>query len=122
MVFGTNGAVPLAAPTATAASKRSARTAPFVKGFDPDEPRVRAGNPDGGQWTDGGDGGADAASPGGSGSDHAPEIRPSGDTSTGGNGLDGGHATGGDGSDQTGDASIRGAQVISGLSALCLLG
>jgi rare lipoprotein A len=31
--------------------------------------------------------------------------------------LDGGRATSGDGSDQTGDASLRGAQIISGLAS-----
>ncbi len=35
--------------------KRVARAAPFIKAnFNPDEPRVSAGNPDGGQWTYGG--------------------------------------------------------------------
>jgi hypothetical protein len=32
-----------------------------VKAFDPNQPRVPAGNPDGGQWTDGGGGGGDDA-------------------------------------------------------------
>jgi hypothetical protein len=31
-----------------------------LRKYNPDEPRVPAGNPDGGQWTDGGDGGASA--------------------------------------------------------------
>ena len=31
-----------------------------IKAFDPNQPRVPAGNPDGGQWTDGGGGGSDA--------------------------------------------------------------
>jgi hypothetical protein len=36
--------------------KQLALAAPFIKaGFDPDEPRVPAGNPDGGQWTTEGD-------------------------------------------------------------------
>jgi len=30
-----------------------------VKAFDPNQPRVPAGNPDGGQWTDGGGGSGD---------------------------------------------------------------
>ncbi len=54
MIYGTGGAVPLGAPDA-AVGKRSA-TAPFARAnFNPDEPRVPPGNPDGGQWT-GGDG------------------------------------------------------------------
>jgi hypothetical protein len=31
----------------------------IVRKYSPDQPRVPAGNPDGGQWTDGGGGGAD---------------------------------------------------------------
>jgi hypothetical protein len=37
-------------------------------GFDPNQPRVPAGNPDGGQWTGGGEGGTSAGSPAASGS------------------------------------------------------
>jgi hypothetical protein len=64
MVYGTTGAVPLAAvpqPPAAArpgkaahpgVSTRLARTNTLLKDdFDPDEPRVAAGNPDGGEWT-----------------------------------------------------------------------
>ena len=55
MVYGSKGAVPLASP-----AKRLAAAAPFIKaGFNPDQPRVPADNPDGGQWTDGGNGGAE---------------------------------------------------------------
>ena len=49
-VYGTAGAIPLAAP-----AKQAARTPLTKDGFDPDEPRVPPGNPDGGQWTDEGD-------------------------------------------------------------------
>ncbi|MGA7458272.1 MAG: hypothetical protein WBW51_13265 [Methyloceanibacter sp.] len=34
----------------------------FKANFDPNQPRVPAGNPDGGQWTSTGGGGEDAAS------------------------------------------------------------
>ena len=41
----------------------------LLKGFNPDEPRVPAGNPDGGEWTDGGDASAPTiAGPSGHGS------------------------------------------------------
>ncbi len=68
MVYGNNGAVPLApaGPQLPAAarhgkiahagvSKRLARTDTLLKDdFDPDESRVSAGSPDGGEWTEGG--------------------------------------------------------------------
>jgi hypothetical protein len=52
MIDGTQGAVPLAAPNVA----KVTGLASFRK-YNPDEPRVPAGNPDGGQWTAGGDGG-----------------------------------------------------------------
>ena len=60
MVYGTQGAMPLAAPPA--AAKWAA--APLAKAnYDLNEPRVPAGSPEGGEWTSEGDGGADAAAP-----------------------------------------------------------
>jgi hypothetical protein len=58
-VYGTNGVVPLATPaTSTAVGKRSRAAAPFMRAtFNPDQPRVPAGNSNGGEWT-GGDSGA----------------------------------------------------------------
>jgi hypothetical protein len=58
MVYGTQGAVPLgAAKAARAVSLRK---------YSPDEPRVPAGNPQGGEWTSGGgDGEFDVAASGG---------------------------------------------------------
>jgi HK97 family phage portal protein len=69
MIYGTTGAVPLApTPSLTgpqpAAAKRVAAGMAALRKYDPDEPRVPAGNPDGGQWTaEGGD--ASGASSGG---------------------------------------------------------
>lgn len=55
MVYGTAGAVPLAG--AGAAAKGLTDSAPWSKAnFNPDQSRVPAGNPDGGQWTSEGDG------------------------------------------------------------------
>ncbi len=48
MVYGSSGAVPLAVPPSGVVARRSAAGALFAKAnFDPDEPRVPAGNPDG---------------------------------------------------------------------------
>jgi hypothetical protein len=47
-IYSTAGAVPLAVP-APAATKRSATAALFPKEFNPDQPRVPAGSPDGGE-------------------------------------------------------------------------
>jgi hypothetical protein len=56
LVYGNNGAVPLAAPAGVNPAAKRAGGAPLRKnGFDPGEPRVPAGNPDGGQWTSDGD-------------------------------------------------------------------
>jgi HK97 family phage portal protein len=66
MVYGTQGAVPLGGPkVAGAASLRKYN--PNVE----DEPRVPAGNADGGEWTTGG-GTATTARPNGSGNGSAP--------------------------------------------------
>jgi hypothetical protein len=44
--------------TATDLQRKLARLVETLKGYNPDQPRVPAGNPDGGQWTsEGGDGG-----------------------------------------------------------------
>ncbi len=52
-IYGTAGAIPLDAPNADAATKRSAA---IRKDFNPDQPRVPPGSPDGGQSTGEGDG------------------------------------------------------------------
>jgi hypothetical protein len=56
-IYGAAGAVPLAAPGDPSATprQRSATTALDKINFNPDQPRVPAGSPDGGQWS--GDGG-----------------------------------------------------------------
>jgi hypothetical protein len=48
MIYGTQGAQPLGKSAAKPAGAASLRK------YNPDEPRVPAGSPDGGQWTDGG--------------------------------------------------------------------
>ena len=73
-VYGTAGAVPLAAPadTATAPKRLLATTALGKANFNADQPRVPAGNPDARQWADeGGISGAGhtAPSPAGRGPD-----------------------------------------------------
>jgi hypothetical protein len=67
-IYGTAGAVPLAASDADAAAKRATSVG---KDFNPDQPRVPAGNPDGGQWTD--DGGGSQSESTGSSSGAAPD-------------------------------------------------
>src|SRR6185437_6810331 len=42
---------------------RFPRKATLARKYSPDQPRVPAGNPDGGQWTDGGGDGGGAAAP-----------------------------------------------------------
>jgi hypothetical protein len=49
MIYGAQGAVPLGA---TGAAKVTGL--PSFRKYNPDEPRIPAANPDGGQWTDGG--------------------------------------------------------------------
>lgn len=63
-IYGTSGAMPLAKP-APAATKQAAATVPFFKTYNPNEPRIPAGNSGGGQWTDGsGDGSFEVAARG----------------------------------------------------------
>jgi len=72
MIYGTQGAMPFAASIATATLHRASgcehgpgcscrrghdRDTPSLHKYNPDEPRAPAGNAEGGQWTDGGDGG-----------------------------------------------------------------
>jgi HK97 family phage portal protein len=63
MIYGTRGATPLGAP-ATASTKSAG--AVYLRKYNPDEPRVPAGSPQGGEWTDDG-GGAPAVSAGDAG-------------------------------------------------------
>jgi HK97 family phage portal protein len=57
MVYGTQGAAPLAPAVPTEAAAR-----PVIKAnFDPDQPRAPAGNPEGGRWTGGGETGGESA-------------------------------------------------------------
>jgi hypothetical protein len=58
-IYGTAGAVPLAAPGDGAATKRAAT---IYKDFNPDQPRAPAGSSDGGEWTDGGESGESSGS------------------------------------------------------------
>jgi len=61
LIYGAQGAVPLAIPNAVKASEATS----FRK-YNPDEPRIPVGNSDGGQWTtEGGGGGSDEAANGG---------------------------------------------------------
>ena len=46
-------------------------SAPFLKAYDPDEPRIPAGNPSGGEWSDEDDGGAGAGADAGTPSEGA---------------------------------------------------
>jgi hypothetical protein len=66
MVLTATGYVPIEANAGGEGAKD--KTAPVVKTFDPNQPRVPAGNPDGGQWTTGDGGGessSDSANPAG---------------------------------------------------------
>ena len=70
MIYGTQGAVPLGGAKATRAVS--------LRKYDPEEPRVPAGNTDGGEWTTGG-GTATTARSNGSGNGSAPieQVGPS---------------------------------------------
>jgi hypothetical protein len=66
MVLTATGFVPIEANAGGEGTKD--QTAPVVKAFDQSQPRVPAGNPDGGQWTTGGGGSqssSDSAKPAG---------------------------------------------------------
>ena len=122
----TQGPMPLA-------PQRTGVAAPVAKAsFDPDQPRIPAGSPDGGQWT--GDGGANSDGNGSNRnatnalSDQGISIRISTDsggsdgdsaedTSAGEAGSESTYATSGEGSDQGGNSSLSGARVISGLAS-----
>jgi len=63
-------AVQLAFPVITPGAMAKLALSPLAKAYDPDEPRVPAGNPDGGQWTgDGGGSGVQVAENGNAQSD-----------------------------------------------------
>jgi hypothetical protein len=89
MIYGAQGAVPLGAP-ATPAPKPFQRSSgcehgpgcgcrdagsPSLRKYNPDEPRVPAGGPNGGQWTTGGGSGALSSSNGvGDGSTRTSQL------------------------------------------------